>query len=685
MSYTIKKFNGQTLAIIKDGTLDSTSTSLQLPGRNYSGYGFSLNQSLTYLLENFANTIEPPNKVVGQLWFDSASKKIKVYNGLLFKPLGHIESNTVEPTNQSLGDMWYNTNTNQLFVFDGASHKLIGPTLTNPNAAQLLNKRLLDDGGNLRTVLQAVFNEDTIAIFSKDEFNIDQTQTPVNGFSRVVKGITLPSRLVVPNVQFGGVSRTSESLLVSNQEIPAQNFVQNVGSPQIINTDLKLRIEPSVSNQGNFTNYRGLFLGSGDDFYLGYNNGNAYVSNLTGSEIIFSVTENNSLIRTVNLNNTRLAPIRDSATDIGSQNTKWKDIYANNFYAVDNPNLSANNSAFRGRVIGTEVSATVGFVGNLQGNVRGNVLRQDGTVILSVTSTPAIFSGQSNGNHVGNLLNLNAPQNNQIAVDVSTATTTFRGNLSGIAESSSSLRIEGINRVGFVGTGSSSGIQLRNTVAIRDVAGNLVASQFIGLAQTCQAILDENAVPRVASTTAAPFTVVIREADGSINVGNISGTASDSLKLTGLQPATSAIPGTIAARDNSGDLYAGTFHGRATSANYADLAEKYLADDVYEVGTVLMIGGEKEVTASKWGKRAIGAVSDKPAYLMNDGLEGGTVVALKGRIPVKVIGAIKKGDELIASNNGCAVMAVPHANGVFAIALESNSDTGVKLVECLIL
>jgi hypothetical protein len=70
---------------------------------------------------------------------------------------------------------------------------------------------------------------------------------------------------------------------------------------------------------------------------------------------------------------------------------------------------------------------------------------------------------------------------------------------------------------------------------------------------------------------------------------------------------------------------------------------------------------------------------------MNKSLEGGTTVALKGRVPVKVIGAVKKGDELIASDNGCAVVAVPQSSGVFAVALQSSDDTGVKLVEALIL
>lgn len=127
------------------------------------------------------------------------------------------------------------------------------------------------------------------------------------------------------------------------------------------------------------------------------------------------------------------------------------------------------------------------------------------------------------------------------------------------------------------------------------------------------------------------------------------------------------------------------FVGTATSANYADLAEKYLADAEYEVGTVMSVGGAFEVTACQEGDRALGAVSDKPAYLMNFELEGGTIVALKGRIPVKVSGAIKKGDQLIAGKDGTAQVGIPHAPGVFGIALETSDDAGIKLVECVIL
>jgi len=155
--------------------------------------------------------------------------------------------------------------------------------------------------------------------------------------------------------------------------------------------------------------------------------------------------------------------------------------------------------------------------------------------------------------------------------------------------------------------------------------------------------------------------------------------------LNGLSASVPNVGSTIVARDVAGDIFVNVMHGVATSARFADLAEKYLADQEYEVGTVVKIGGEKEVTASTWGSRAIGVVSANPAYMMNSELEGGTYIALKGRVPVKVIGRIKKGEDLIAADNGYATMAVPHASRVFAVALETSDDEGPKVIEALIL
>ena len=94
-----------------------------------------------------------------------------------------------------------------------------------------------------------------------------------------------------------------------------------------------------------------------------------------------------------------------------------------------------------------------------------------------------------------------------------------------------------------------------------------------------------------------------------------------------------------------------TFAGNANTANYADLAEKYSSDDDYQPGTVVMFGGEKEVTASVGTAttKVAGVVSTDPAYLMNAEAQG-VAVALKGRVPCFVVGPVSKGDLLVTSH-----------------------------------
>lgn len=186
---------------------------------------------------------------------------------------------------------------------------------------------------------------------------------------------------------------------------------------------------------------------------------------------------------------------------------------------------------------------------------------------------------------------------------------------------------------------------------------------------------------------------------------NGTATQSDSLKEAGGQYKTAditATAGTIVCRTTDEETIDGTlitagsikgeyFTGIALQAQFADLAEKYLADSDYSVGTVVTVGGEAEVTASQSGDLALGVVSGSPAYMMNSTLEGGTYIALKGRVPVKVIGPVNKGDRLIASGNGCAERIAmgntisKNIFNIFAIALGSSSDHGVKLVEAIIL
>jgi len=129
-------------------------------------------------------------------------------------------------------------------------------------------------------------------------------------------------------------------------------------------------------------------------------------------------------------------------------------------------------------------------------------------------------------------------------------------------------------------------------------------------------------------------------------------------------------------------IYADTFIGTATIAQYADLAENYLADTTYEYGTVLEFGGNFEVTLSAPDTTKIaGIVSQNPAYLMNSNCRGEFVVpvALQGRVPCKVLGPVSKGDMMVSAGNGFAkAEKSPKIGSVIGKALEDfNGDSGV--------
>jgi hypothetical protein len=142
-------------------------------------------------------------------------------------------------------------------------------------------------------------------------------------------------------------------------------------------------------------------------------------------------------------------------------------------------------------------------------------------------------------------------------------------------------------------------------------------------------------------------------------------------------------PSAVVARDNNGDVWFRIGHGIATASQYADLAEKYLSDADYDAGTVMTVGGSAEVTKCSEGDRAIGVVSANPGFMMNKDLVGGTYIALKGRVPIRTHGIIKKQQRLIAGPNGTAIAALTSNPDVFAIALEDSNDTGI--IEAVIL
>ena len=180
---------------------------------------------------------------------------------------------------------------------------------------------------------------------------------------------------------------------------------------------------------------------------------------------------------------------------------------------------------------------------------------------------------------------------------------------------------------------------------------------------------------------------------GAISCTSISGNGAGLTSIANsATTATSAnTANTIVLRDSSGNFSASVITAVSSNARYADLAEMYKADFQYKPGTVLIFGGDEEVTTTR--RRAdssvAGVVSTAPAYLMNIDETGAVPVALRGKVPVKLIGPVKKGDLLVTSAESGYGESIgkesSYGPAVFAKSLEENLADGKKIINAVII
>ena len=240
-------------------------------------------------------------------------------------------------------------------------------------------------------------------------------------------------------------------------------------------------------------------------------------------------------------------------------------------------------------------------------------------------------------------------------------------------------------------TVDGTGVVVANTVVDTDITFKVNDG---GVTTTVMTV--DGSLARVGIGTTTPSTAL--EVNGTITATSIttavSGNVTGNLTSSGANTmGTLTMAGTITSKAIAPDADASydigtsskgysTVHAKATSAQYADLAEIYETDNNYEVGTVVVFGGTKEITTTdqKYDTRVAGVISENPAYIMNSKSDG-QPVALAGKVKCKVHGTISKGTMLVASEKtGCATQSEhPPVGSVIGKALESyNSDeTGV--------
>ena len=288
MSYQLNKTDGTLLTSLIDGQIDTASTNLTLVGKNYTGYGESFNENFIKLLENFSNTSAPSTPLTGQVWWDTASGRLKVYDGAQWKASGGPFVQSTAPT-MVAGDLWINNLTNQVYAFDGTDIILIGPQYSVAQKKSGFEiGQILDNTSKSQTVAYLYVAGILKAVISDVQFTPAYAERVIGlvvagtnpdgiiyeGFNLIDKddfkwhGIA-NSSLALTDAQ--GVTKTAEQFLASNANDVttgaltiqnsggltiglSQNNVQKVIGErfyienQLLNHDLSLRVRSSQFN-----------------------------------------------------------------------------------------------------------------------------------------------------------------------------------------------------------------------------------------------------------------------------------------------------------------------------------------------------------------------------------------------------------------------------------------------------
>lgn len=379
-----------------------------------------------------------------------------------------------------------------------------------------------------------------------------------------------------------------------------------------------------------------------------------------------------------------IKPDSDAGTTpiaFGATDKRWGQIYGST--------MSLKSSTVALINAGTDKQGSIGESGARFGTMFVDSIDCNNIVVGGVSSSTSVFSvtGTTNRITVSGLLGSGGaagvgPYSNQVTLSLpqdihSGATPSFtgiaKGGTNGTGDIGASgarfgagyinqVRLKVVSGVALVNDGTdkvgdigASGARF-NTV-YSDVGNfNSISINGTSLSTAVTSVTGTTNQVTVTGTGAGPYTgavtISLPQNIHTAATPTFSGVTASSITKGG----TSGTGDIGASGQTFGTVWATTFSGVSTTAKYADLAERFLPDAEYAPGTVVRIGGDKEITqeTDPMSGEVFGVVSTDPAYKMNSELENGLYVAMIGRVPVRVIGTGKKGQRLVSAGNGCA-------------------------------
>lgn len=669
MPYVINRSDGSQLLVLDDAILD-TSTSLGLVGRNYVGYGESQNENFVWLLENFANSNPPTRPITGQLWYNSSTQSLKLYDGAEWKTAASADVSVDQPTGTP-GSLWFKSNSNQLFVYNNG-WVLVGPeAITGFGETKVAGIAINDDSTIPRPALEIKVDDVVIGTVTKAAFTVGNPAIP--GLLNLTNGITLADGYNFKGNLIGNAA--SASSLIQGKTI---NGIVFDGTQDV--TIRAATTQPLIRGtylKGN--NFDGAIARTWEvDASETASPGKIVARDSTGSIAAYDITGHNAHFLNLQVDSTaivdQLQATRVTATEFVGATLSGNALTATRlqrpptingvtFAGDQNITISVAAENIGGTTLNDAVVAS-----NLQSLGRLNSLEVNGTEAAGVSVLTSNQTLSIKATSTGNPI-IEADSSFEISVTTSKMSYVNALTAAGLgAESSPMLYPKATSTVNL----GSNFYKFRKVYA-ENFLSNQVDTDFVRAKTPTgtitigdNTIINGDLTVTGTTTTVNSNTLDIRDVNITLAKGAANQVAADGGGIT-VEGANALFyysatgnKWNINKRLDAGDndiITTGHFVGTATAAQYADLAENYQADADYSPGTVLEFGGTFEVTlAEDETRRVAGVVSTNPAYLMNSELTGLYVVAiaLQGRVPCKVRGKIRKGDMLVSGGAGYA-------------------------------
>ena len=364
-----------------------------------------------------------------------------------------------------------------------------------------------------------------------------------------------------------------------------------------------------------------------------------------------------------------------AGSNVGSFSSTGLQVIGTN--SLVNAQATGGYSAFIANASGTNASYVI--FNNATNGEQSRISGQDGNILTFQTGNAILSTERLRIDNLGNIL-VGAQQAYPYAYLSIGHTTVATSTSTGALQVTGGAGIQGNL---YVGSGAGNSIvatgNITNTGNIT-TSGNLYVGANIFTTGNITTNTAANVVTGnvfVSNVYAASYIITPRIVNSGVT----------NVTVVGTQIGANVYTSYVLA---SGNVQAAYFQGTSTTALYADLAENYTADGEYEPGTVVVFGGDQEITVTTEfaDTRVAGAISTQPAYHMNFAMVG-LAVALRGRVPCKVVGPVVKGDCLVTSNTAgyCESVGtgVNYGPAIFAKSLETNLDPGSKVITAVIL